>query len=373
MKQRTRPIRRRRRWRRPIRNRRPEPRRQRELAECGAAGRDPPPLSNRGSGCSCEEADQREQYGDDQHEEQELGDRNAAHDRKQQEQRDENPEQDHDRLLVVSFRSGSAWQTERPGASCERWMGYPALESEKHPGPAGRTSWSAGGCLRRRLFRRTSLLPVRWEVGRGAVACVAVAALICGWAGSSGGASLPPSTWPTFGAGTSRAGYTPISASRLSRAFVLPLSGRITSQILAADGLFFATSNAGDVVAFDRNGYVRWRQNAGQLAHSCQQLDGYGIVGTGVIDPAAHTLYAVDAFARLHAYALSSGVERPGWPIRLFPTFTEQIDWGALTLAGGSVYVPTASYCDTPLTSGGVHAVDLATRAVTRWRVVPKE
>ncbi|HEY2985792.1 MAG TPA: PQQ-binding-like beta-propeller repeat protein, partial [Jatrophihabitantaceae bacterium] len=60
----------------------------------------------------------------------------------------------------------------------------------------------------------------------------------------------------------------------LGRAFVLPLSGRITSQILAADGLFFVTSNGGDVVAFDGNGFVRWRQNVGQLAHSCGQLDG---------------------------------------------------------------------------------------------------
>jgi hypothetical protein len=136
--------------------------------------------------------------------------------------------------------------------------------------------------------------------------------------------------------------------------------------------VFFVTSNAGDVVAFDRNGSIRWRRNVGQLAHSCQQLDGYGIVGTGVIDPAAHTLYVADAFGRLHAFAVSSGAERPGWPIRLYPTFTQQLDWGALTLAGGFVYVPTAAYCDTPLTSGGVHAVELATGKVTSWRVVPK-
>lgn len=168
-------------------------------------------------------------------------------------------------------------------------------------------------------------------------------------------------------------GYTPIAVSGLSRSFVLPVSGRITGQVLAADGLFFVTSNAGDVVAFDRNGFVRWRANVGQLAHDCQQLDGYGIVGTGVIDQASHTLYVADAFGRLHALALSSGIERAGWPIRLYPTFMQELDWGALTLAGGSVYVPTAAYCDTPLTLGGVDAVDLASNAVTTWRVVPKE
>ena len=212
------------------------------------------------------------------------------------------------------------------------------------------------------------------EVVRWAAACAAVAALIAGWSGSGGAAPSPPrSPWTTFGASTNRNGYSPIAVAQLGRAFVLPLNGRMTSQVLTADGLFFVTTNGGEVVAFDANGFVRWRQNVGQLAHDCGQLDGYGVVGTGVIDPRTHTFYVVDAFARMHAFALSSGAERPGWPIRLFPAFTEELDWGALTLAGGSVYVPSAAYCDIPLTLGGIHAVDLADRTVTHWRVVPKE
>ena len=192
-------------------------------------------------------------------------------------------------------------------------------------------------------------------------------------AAASGSAAEPVEqpSWTTFGATTSRAGYTPLAVSGLSRAFVLPLSGRITGQILAADGLFIATSTAGDVVAFDRNGAVHWQVDVGQLAHPCQQLDGYGVVATGVIDPSSETLYVADAFGRLHALALQTGTERAGWPIRLFSAFDEQLDWGALTLAGGSVYVPVASYCDTPLTFGGVYAVDVTTRGVTSWGVVP--
>lgn len=212
------------------------------------------------------------------------------------------------------------------------------------------------------------------EVVRWAAACAAVAALIAGWSGSGGAAPSPPrSAWTTFGASANRNGYSPIAVAQLGRAFVLPVNGRMTSQVLAADGLFFATTNGGEVVAFDANGVLRWRQTVGQLAHDCGQLDGYGVVGTGVIDRRTHTLYVVDAFARMHAFALSTGAERPGWPIRLFPAFTEELDWGALTLAGGSVYVPAAAYCDIPLTLGGIHAVDLADRTVKHWRVVPKE
>jgi hypothetical protein len=203
--------------------------------------------------------------------------------------------------------------------------------------------------------------------------CLLGSAAVLAVSGSVRTAPSPSSAWGTYGGSTSRAGYSPLAVRRVSRGFVIPVSGRITGQVLAGDGLFFATSTGGDVVAFDRNGTVFWRDNLGQLAHSCGQLDGYGVVGTGVIDPGSHTLYVADAFGRLHALALATGIERSGYPIRMFPGFDGQLAWGALTLAGGSVYVPTASYCDTPGTYGGVHAVDLATRAVTDWRVVPRD
>ena len=103
------------------------------------------------------------------------------------------------------------------------------------------------------------------EVVRWAAACAAVAALIAGWSGPGGAAPSPPrSAWTTFGAATNRNGYSPIAVAQLGRAFVLPVNGRMTSQVLAADGLFFVTTNGGEVVAFDANGVVRWRQNVGQ-------------------------------------------------------------------------------------------------------------
>ena len=206
----------------------------------------------------------------------------------------------------------------------------------------------------------------------GFAAGFAALVLLFAWAVAAA-AGTPASSWTTFGASTARLGQTATGAppSRLTRRFVLPLTGRITSQVLAFDGAFFATSTGGDVVAFDRNGFVLWHDRIGQLAHTCPQLDGYGVVSTGAIDPSSGTLYVADAFGRLHALALASGIERRGWPIRVYADQDRELGWGALTLAGGSVYVPTAAYCDTAGTPGGIYRVNLETKAVSRWLAVP--
>ena len=206
----------------------------------------------------------------------------------------------------------------------------------------------------------------------GALAVLTLLLLCC--LSSSGAAVVAGApAWTTFGAGTARLGDASTSASsaRVARRFVVPLPGRITGQVLAAGGVFVAATTNGDVVGLDRNGFVLWHDRLGQLAHSCPQLNGYGVVSTGVIDQSSQTLYVMDGFGRLHAVALTTGVERSGWPIRVFADFDRELDWGALTLAAGSVYVPTAAYCDQPGTPGGIYRVDLGTRAVSRWLAVP--
>jgi hypothetical protein len=206
--------------------------------------------------------------------------------------------------------------------------------------------------------------------GRWALSALLFITLTTGVAGAAAQSGAPPA-WSEYGAGPARSSdartTTPAS---LRRTFVLPLSGRITSQVLFGNGLFYAATSAGKVVAFDRNGYVHWRADVGQLAHSCPQLDGYGVTGTGVLDLSAGTLYVADAFGRLHALALATGVERQGWPVRVFTDYRRQLAWGALSLVDGSVYVPTASYCDATMT-GGLYRVEVADRAVTPWISVP--
>ncbi len=204
------------------------------------------------------------------------------------------------------------------------------------------------------------------------VASAAVMLLSLSCLSAAGTAKQSPA-WTTFGASAARLGEAPAAApvSALARRFVLPLSGRITAQVLSAGGVFVAASTGGDVVAFDRNGFVLWHDQLGQLAYDCPQLNGYGVVGTGVIDPSSGTFYVADAFGRLHALSLSTGAERPGWPVRVFTDVDRELNWGALTLAAGSVYVPTAAYCDAPGTPGGVYRVNLATKVVSRWLAVP--
>jgi len=179
-----------------------------------------------------------------------------------------------------------------------------------------------------------------------------------------------PADWTTYGNGTARAGDAAAAPQTLSRDFVLPLAGRIVGQVLSAGGRFYAATTAGEVAAFTADGSLLWHEDVGQLALTCQQLDGYGIVGTGVIDEGSNTLYVADGFGRLHALDLATGAEHDGWPVRVLADFRRELVWGALTLADGAVYVPTASYCDSP-SMGGVYRVDLATQAVSTWFSVP--
>jgi hypothetical protein len=187
---------------------------------------------------------------------------------------------------------------------------------------------------------------------------------------ASAGTTRVPA-WTSWGSSPTRTADAPSTPTTLTRAFVLPLGGRITNQVLAADGAYFVGTSTGAVVSFTPSGVVRWKDELGQLASRCAQLDGYGVTGTGVIDPASSTLYVMDAFGRLHALSLATGDEEAGWPVQVFTDYRKELDWGALTLVDGSVYVPTASYCDTAGTPGAVYRIDTASKAVSQWLSVP--
>ncbi|HZQ63898.1 MAG TPA: PQQ-binding-like beta-propeller repeat protein [Gaiellaceae bacterium] len=197
----------------------------------------------------------------------------------------------------------------------------------------------------------------------------------------SAGAASPPG-WTTYGGDPARKGFAAeaLSPRSVKTAFVLPIRGRVISQVLAARDvpgpglttLYVATS-AGHVYAVSETGYVRWRVDLGQLANECAQLDGYGVGGTPVIDPAIRTLYVADALGRLHALDLATGAERQGWPVTVFSDPAREYVWGALAFAHGRVYVPTGSYCDAGPFVGKVIAVDTSTRGVSTWTAVPPE
>jgi hypothetical protein len=169
-----------------------------------------------------------------------------------------------------------------------------------------------------------------------------------------------------------------LSPPSVRPAWYTPVSGRISSQALVAQDepvpgrrtVYVATSK-GVVYALAENGYVRWRVDLGQLDRICQQIDGYGVTGTPAIDVATHALYVADAFGRLHALDLTTGAERAGWPIRVYPDFRRELVWGALAIVQGSVYLGTGSYCDRKM-EGKLFRVELASGRVASWTVVPK-
>jgi PQQ-like domain len=192
-------------------------------------------------------------------------------------------------------------------------------------------------------------------------------------------AAAPPG-WATYGGdlGRSNATGASVPAGSIRPAFVLPLRGRVTSQVVAARNVprpglttLYVADSAGQVYAFSENGYVRWQADLGQYANPCAQLDGYGVTGTPAIDQAAHVLYVADGVGRLHALDLATGRERDGWPVTLYPDTARELVWGALTVARGRVYAATGSYCDEGPFVGKVISVDTATRAVSSWETVP--
>jgi hypothetical protein len=200
---------------------------------------------------------------------------------------------------------------------------------------------------------------------------VALVLLLAG----SGASAQSSSGWLVYGNDLARTSFTDASLSPTSvrPAWYTPISGRVSSQVLVAQDVpgpgqrsVYVATTRGIVYALAENGYVRWRVDLGQLERVCQQIDGYGVTGTPVIDLGTHALYVADAFGRLHALDLTTGAEHSGWPVAVYSDFRRELVWGALTLVDGSIYLGTGSYCDRKMV-GKVFRVDLATRSVSRW------
>jgi hypothetical protein len=186
--------------------------------------------------------------------------------------------------------------------------------------------------------------------------------------------------WLAYGNDAPRTSFTDTSLSppSLRPAWYAPISGRVSSQALVAQDVpaagqktVYVATTRGMVYALAENGYVRWRVDLGQLERVCQQIDGYGVTGTPAIDLGTHALYVADAFGRMHALDLTTGAERTGWPVTVYSDFRRELVWGAITIAHGSLYFGTGSYCDRKMV-GKVFRVDIASRAVSSWVVVPK-
>jgi outer membrane protein assembly factor BamB len=184
------------------------------------------------------------------------------------------------------------------------------------------------------------------------------------------------SGWLTYGNGPERRNFTPAGvAPRKLSGWHVQLDGGVLTQPLAVrdygETTIYVGTTAGTLYALGETGSVRWQADLGGIDHQCRQLPSYGVTGTPAVDTRTRALYVADARGRLHALDLTTGQERPGWPVTLYQDFRQELVWGALLVANGSVYVPTGSYCDIPPMQGKLLKVAIASRRVKAWTTVP--
>lgn len=192
----------------------------------------------------------------------------------------------------------------------------------------------------------------------------------------------------TYGYGNARtgsdpapAGITPKSVKRLRVAWQTRLDGAIDGQPVVLDGLrmghgrrtvVLVGTGHGEVAALDgHSGKVLWehRLASRKIEPDCNANPDarFGVTATLVADRKAGRVYAVDVNGRAWALRLSNGTVIPGWPVRVHPKGAD-FDWGALTLAHGSLYVAIASVCDAGHYRGGITQVTIARpHTVRHW------
>jgi outer membrane protein assembly factor BamB len=159
---------------------------------------------------------------------------------------------------------------------------------------------------------------------------------------------------------------TVATAPSLHELWNAKLDGAIIASPLVANGVVYASTEAGSVYAFDASdGVVLWTRSFGPIqSYVCGS---WGFSSTGVIDPTRGLLYVAAADGHLRALELTTGDVAWSTVITTRPD-TEYV-WGGLRLLGAQLYVPVASYCDAP-DSAGVPAegrlvdVDVDTTAV---------
>jgi outer membrane protein assembly factor BamB len=163
----------------------------------------------------------------------------------------------------------------------------------------------------------------------------------------------PPSTvddWPTYHGNVARTG--------LSASFPTPTSLRVVANVeldaavyaspIVASGVTFVATENNSVYSLDDNGRQLWRTHLGSPARRsdlpCGNIDPSGITGTptyanGVVyvapeyrDPVRHELVALDASTGAVRWRVS--IDLPGTDPRAMQ------ERGALTIAGGRVWVP---------------------------------
>lgn len=192
---------------------------------------------------------------------------------------------------------------------------------------------------------------------------VALAAALLAFSPSAAAKPLADSSWTSFGHDdqltnfTDAPGFTVAAAKRLEEAWTATLDGPVVASPLVASiagggPAVFVATEAGSVYALSAaDGTLLWRRSFGSV-EAGRGCGTWGITSTGVVDRASGLLYVANADGLVHALALASGAEAPGWPVRVTDRPATEYVWGGLRIAGGRLLVPLASYCDEPDADG---------------------
>jgi len=198
-----------------------------------------------------------------------------------------------------------------------------------------------------------------------------------------------PTDWATYGFDLERTSHNPREVTlgrdnvgRLGQIWATDVGGVVAaSPVLASDVsvdgtaldlLYIATAH-GDLYALDAaTGRVVWQRNLGSQVTTCADMPGavFGITDTPFVDRTTQSLFVVGGDGGLYALDLATGATRAGWPLTITSDPAHEHVWSAITLAGGALYVETASYCDFTPYYGRVVKIALPTPSVVEtWYV----
>ncbi|MGF6600188.1 outer membrane protein assembly factor BamB [Paraburkholderia sp. GAS448] len=215
--------------------------------------------------------------------------------------------------------------------------------------------------------------------------------------GATTAASFTATDWPTFGMNAQRTGNNPVetvlstsNVAGLRTHWTTDLGGPILTQPTLAAGVningvltdvVYAATLQGDMFALNAStGALIWQQHVAPVHTTCSDFaasgGNIGFIGTPTIDRTRNQLYIVSGDGFLHAYNLATGADLPALhvmipdPANVAP---KTYVYGSPTLSvstryGTSLYLTTASTCDTTPYHGQVVRVSIPDGAILqRW------
>ena len=184
-----------------------------------------------------------------------------------------------------------------------------------------------------------------------------------------------------------------VLSSDFGQLFSTQLNGQIYAQpLVVGDTVLVSTENDWVYGLDAATGRIRWSRNVGPSwpasQSGCADLTpNIGSTSTGVYDSSGSTYYVTTKVNDgpdadhpnwyLHAFDITTGEERRGWPVKIVgtPTNDPTHPFGArdaaqrpgLLLLGGVVYMAFGSHCGYGSYVGWVVGVNTATRQIAMW------